>query len=37
VSADFDPQRLAEHALERCCVPRRRPQFELGVAARADL
>jgi len=37
VSADLDPKRLAEHALEGRRVPRGRPQFELGVAARADL
>jgi hypothetical protein len=37
VSADFDPQRLAEHTLERRRMPGGRPQFELGVAGRADL
>jgi hypothetical protein len=37
VSADFDPQRLAEHTLEGRRVPGGRPQFELGVARRADL
>jgi hypothetical protein len=37
VSADLDTQRLAEQTLEWRRVPGGRPQFELGVAGRADL
>jgi hypothetical protein len=37
LSANLDPQRLAYHPLEWRRMPRGRPQFELGVAARADL
>src|SRR5437868_1687933 len=37
VSADLDPQRFADHPLERRRVARRSPQLELGVAGCADL
>jgi len=37
LSADFDPQRLADQAFEGSRMPGGRPQFELGIAARADL
>jgi hypothetical protein len=37
VSADLDPQRLADQPLEGRRMPSGRPQLELGVAARADL
>src|SRR6266576_3929121 len=37
LSADLDPQRLADQAFEGRRVPGGRPQFELRVAARADL
>src|SRR3979490_3338503 len=36
-SADFDPQRLADQALEGRRVPGGRPQFELPAAPRGEL
>ena len=35
--SDFEPERLAGHALERRGVPRRGPELQLGVARRAQL
>jgi hypothetical protein len=37
VSADLDPQRLSDHPFEGRRVPGGGPQFQLGVAGRADL
>jgi hypothetical protein len=37
VWAHFDPERLANHVLERRGVPLGRPQLELGIAARPHL
>jgi hypothetical protein len=37
LTADFDSQRLARHALERRRMSRRRPQLQLGVARRPQL
>src|SRR5215211_2539794 len=36
-SADLEPDRFAEHPLERDHVPVRGPQFELRIACRAQL
>jgi hypothetical protein len=36
-AADFETKRFAGEAFERCGVARRRPQFELGVAAGPNL
>jgi hypothetical protein len=37
MTADFHAQRFADETFERLDVPGRGPQFELGVAGRADL